>query len=316
MLGVPSFGSAARYGAFDSFRSACVVMSRRTLVASSQGLTFVHDRFVAVPRRLMAIRGATLIGMVFVLAIAAVILGGAIAFGSQWIGHARTSTAAMTAMMQRDALRTAARSWFTGRYCQPDRSAGVVQTPAPVIELGVEDLRGHLQDGVLPKETAVPATSWRIRIARTGTAPPRLDALWLPPRSDMREALARRTGAYCDADDNPASEEPCNDARSTTRLAWSELLVMPTSGVFRARRLADWIRIHGIMCDITGPDVDGDGVGELGPCCDTDGDGKFGPLCDHYDADRNGLLDLDIAGGPEGVPDLAVDVHDWQALGC
>lgn len=304
------------------------VWPRCWLVASSQGLISVPGRLAGVLRQPIAMRGATLISMVFVLAIAAVILGAAIAFGSQWIGHARTSTSAMTALVQRDALRTAARSWFTGRYCQPDRRAGVVQTPAPEIELGVEELRGHLQGGVLPMETATLAMSWRIRIARTGIAPPRLHLLWLPPRGDMREALARQTGAYCDADDDPVSAEPCVDSNSNTRLVWSELLVKPTSRVSRARQLSDWIRIHGIPCDITGPDLDGDGVGDpdgrLDKRCDWDGDGRFGPYLarngrddtGHFDADGDGLLDLDIAGGPTGGRDLAVDVHDWHALGC
>jgi len=296
----------------------------------------VRNQFAAVPGQPIATRGATLISMVFVLAIAAVILSAAIAFGSQWIGHSRTTTGAMTAVMQRDALRTAARNWFSGQYCQPDRSAGVVQTPAREIELGVEDLRGHLQDGMLPREPATLPMSWMIRITRQGTAPPLLHTFLLPPRTEMREALARRTGAFCDADDDPTTAEPCGDASSTTRLAWSELLVMPTSQVSRARRLSDWIGIHGIQCDITGPDLDGDGVGDpdgqLDESCDEDADGRFGPLASlaatrWFDADGDGLLDLDIAGDdPDeqallqgrvaGGPDLAVDVHDWQALGC
>ena len=286
--------------------------------------SIAHSR----PRHAFAARGVTLIDMVLVLAIAAVILGGAIAFGSQWIGHAKTSTTAMTAVMQRDALRTAARSWFTGRYCQPDRRAGVVETPPPDLELSVEELRGHLQEGVLPMETAEPAMNWRIRITRTGLAPPLLHALWRPTRSDMREALARQTGALCDADDDPATEEPCTNGSSTPiQLAWSELLAQPTSRLSRARRLSDWTRLHGIMCDTTGPDLDGDGVGDpdgfLDRRCDVNGDGRFGPYLvggrnytGHYDADADGLLDLDIAGGPTGTGDLAVDVHDWHALGC
>ena len=232
-------------------------------------------------------------------------------------------------MMQRDALRIAARSWFTGRYCQPDRRAGVVQTPTRDMELGVEHLRGHLEDGLLPRETAALAMSWRIRITRTGIAPPLLHTLWQPLHSDTHEALARHTGAFCDADDDPTTQEPCDDARTTpTRLAWSELLVQPTSRVSRARQLADWIRSHGIFCDITGPDLDGDGLGDpdglLDQHCDEDGDGRFGPYLagdgrddtGHFDADGDGLLDLDIAGRPSGASDLAVDVHDWHALGC
>ena len=132
-------------------------------------------------------------------------------------------------MMQRDALRYAARSWFIGRFCQPDRRLGNVQTPSPDIELGVEDLRGYLLDGRLPKESAAEALSWQIRVTRLGAAPPHLHALWLPPPGESTAALSRRTGAFCDSDGDLTSEERCDDAgNGTPRLVWSELLVQPT----------------------------------------------------------------------------------------
>lgn len=268
--------------------------------------------------------------LVFVLAAAAVILGAAITFGSQWVGSARVSTHAMDAAMQRDALLYAARSWYLGRYCQPDRRSGTVETPQRDIGLDVDSLRAYLPGGRLPEEDATSSNSWQIRITRPGGVPPHLHALWRPTPGEFAEGLARRTGALCDDDDDPTTAERCRDAQvGATRLLWSELLAKPRPGVARIRRQLEWQSSHGIGCDTDGPDQDGDGVpdpdGVLDARCDSDGDGRFGPYdangdglddTGHYDADGDGALDLDVAGGPNGTVDLAVDVHDWQALGC
>ena len=274
-------------------------------------------------------QGSTLTEAALVLAIAAAVLTGATTLGSAWISSVRDLSQGATVTVQKDTLAHAARGWYTSRFCGLQRDSTFVAPPVE-IQLEVDDLRGYLPDNRLIRETQHPASRWRIGIAREGLPSPQLRIQWELRAGDASAALARRSGAFCDADGDGTSAEPCPDfALGAERLLWVSLLAAPSQEVSRNRRLMDWQRFNAIDCDADGPDPDGDGTsdgdGQLDAYCDGDGDGLFGPYdadgdglddAHLFDADADGILDLDVAGGPDGVGDLAVDVRDWHALGC
>ncbi len=275
-------------------------------------------------------RGSTLIEAALVLAIAAVVLTGAITLGSAWISSVRDLSQGATMAVQRDTLAHGARGWYTSRFCRTQRDTADFVAPPVEIQIEVDDLRSFLPDNRLTRETQHAASRWRIAIARQGPSSPQLRLLWNLQAGDAPGALARRTGAVCDVDGDGTTPEECPDyALGAERLLWVSLLATPSQQVSRARRFRDWQQFNAIDCDADGPDSDGDGRsdgdGQLDPYCDRDGDGLFGPYdadgdgsddARLFDADADGILDLDVAGGPDGAGDLAVDVRDWHALGC
>ena len=274
-------------------------------------------------------QGSTLVEAALVLAITAAVLTGAITLGSAWISSVRDLSQGATVTVQRDTLAHAARGWYTSRFCRLQRDSAFVAPPVEV-QLEVDDLRGYLPDSRLTRETQHSASRWRVVIARQGLSSPQLRLLWQLRSGDAPVALARRSGAVCDSDGDGTTVEACPDyAQGEERLLWVSLLAAPSQEVSRNRRLMDWQRFNAIDCDADGSDSDGDGTadgdGQMDAYCDGDGDGLFGPydadgdgLDDArlFDADADGILDLDVAGGPDGVGDLAVDVRDWHALGC
>ena len=269
-------------------------------------------------------QGSTLIEAALVLAIAAAVLAGAITLGSAWISGVGDLSQGATLAVQRDTLAHAARGWYTSRFCRTQRDTDEFVAPPVEVQLEVDDLRGYLPDSRLTRETQHPASRWRITIARQGLSSPQLHLQWELHAGDASAALARRTGAVCDTDGDGTTLEACSDyALGAERLLWVSLLAVPSQQVSRTRRLNDWQRFNAIDCDANGPDSDGDG--QIDAYCDGDGDGLFGPFdadgdglddARLFDADGDGILDLDLAGGPDGTPDLAVDVRDWHALGC
>lgn len=275
-------------------------------------------------------RGSTLIESALVLAIAAAVLTGAITLGSAWISSVRDLSQGATIAVQRDALAHAARGWYTSRFCRLHRDAGESGRPPVEVQLELDDLRGYLPDGRLVRETQHAASRWRVAIARQGLSSPQIHLHWELHAGDAPVALARRTGAFCDIDGDRATLEACPDyAHGAERLLWTSLVVLPSQQVSRTRRLRDWQQFNAIDCDADGADSDADGKadgdGQLDAYCDGDGDGLFGPFdadgdgvddAGLFDADADGVLDLDVAGGPDGLGDLAVDVRDWHALGC
>ena len=282
-----------------------------------------------VPRS-AARQGSTLIEAALVLAIGAAVLAGAITLGSAWISSVRDLSQGATVAVQRDTLAHAARGWYTSRFCRMHRDTADFVAPPVEVELDIDDLRGYLPDSRLIRETQHAASRWRIAIARQGLSLPQLRLQWELRVGDVPAALARRTGAICDTDGDATTLEACPDyALGAERLLWVSLLAAPSQQVSRTRRLNDWQQFNAIDCDADGPDSDGDGTsdgdGQIDAYCDGDGDGLFGPYdadddglddAHLFDADGDGLLDLDLAGGPGGAADLAVDVRDWHALGC
>ena len=276
-------------------------------------------------------RGATMVETGVMVAFAAMVIAGAVALGSEWISSTRDLSQGATLEVQRDSLRHAARGWYASRYCALQRREGDVGRPPAKIVLAVHDLRPYLPDGGLVREGRHEASRWRVVVERQQMSPPQLNLLWTLREGEPSEGLARRTGAVCDSDGDNATPEACSDfSRGGERLLWTSLLAQPTKQVSRTRRLFEWQQFNAIDCDTDGLDSDGDGRldgdGLLDARCDVDGDGAFGRPYDHdgdgvddtsrFDADGDGALDLDVAGGPDGSGDFAVDVRDWHALGC
>ena len=272
-------------------------------------------------------RGATLFEIALFLGITGVIAAGAVALGSGWFSSVRDISQGATVAAQRDSLLGATRSLYRVRVC---RGPGGMSGHPVEGALEMEDLRAYLPGRRLVRETQLPADRWHIVVTRQQRPVPEVHLRWEPQLGDSLAAIARRSGAVCDADGIGTTVDHCPDfSHGTERLLWMALVAAPTDQRLRRRRMLEWFEFNAIDCDTDGPDSDGDGVldgdGRLDEPCDVDVDGLFGPydadgdgLDDSllFDADADGFLDFDVAGGADGSGDLAVDIHDWHALGC
>lgn len=280
--------------------------------------------------------GATLMEMAVVLAMVAFIVVLGVTVGSGWLASLRDVTHGATLVEQRDSLAHAARGWYAGTYCRMEPLDGwLARRPPERIELvvsgtedgaGLSDLRHHLPDQSLVRESAYPADRWQVLVTRTERPFPELLLAWQPAVQDALAQLARRTGGRCALTDDWSVIEDCPDyATGAERLVWNAPLLAGVRQSARTRRLREWLATNAIDCDREDVDADGhpDRDGAFDVECDPDGDGAFGPVDEdsrpgltRFDSDNDGEIDLDIAGDPDFGGDLVVDVRDWQALGC